>query len=84
MTQNGAFTYTIQNFVDKNTREIFSSSSYNGSPLSNCAVQSMGVFANFVAFDALFEVCRKSPTAKQSLKNLESLGNYQLHPSWGP
>ncbi|KAG9098099.1 hypothetical protein FS749_004683 [Ceratobasidium sp. UAMH 11750] len=54
-TPNGAFTYTIRNFVDKSTREVFSSIGYNGSSLSDCGVQSMGVFVNFITVDALFE-----------------------------
>ncbi|KAG9080269.1 hypothetical protein FRC06_006851, partial [Ceratobasidium sp. 370] len=52
---NGAFTYTIQNFVDKNTRDVFSSIGYNGSSLSNCDVQTVGAFVNFATVDALFE-----------------------------
>ncbi|KAG9091314.1 hypothetical protein FRC06_000613 [Ceratobasidium sp. 370] len=54
-TPNGAFTYTIQNFVERNTREVFSSARYNGSTLSNCHIQLIGMFANFAAMDALFE-----------------------------
>ncbi|KAG8726971.1 hypothetical protein FRC12_022903, partial [Ceratobasidium sp. 428] len=53
-TPNGAFTYTIQNFVDRNTRETFSSMSYSSSSLSSCIVQSMAATANFVAYEVMF------------------------------
>ncbi|KAG8711438.1 hypothetical protein FRC09_020593 [Ceratobasidium sp. 395] len=54
-TPNGAFTYTVQNFVDRNTRNVFSSMSYNGSSLSSCYIQMMDVLVNFVTVDALFQ-----------------------------
>ncbi|KAG8693589.1 hypothetical protein FRC09_010410 [Ceratobasidium sp. 395] len=54
-TPNGAFTYTVQNFIDRNTRNVFSSMSYNGSSLSSCYIQMMDVLVNFVTVDALFQ-----------------------------
>ncbi|QRW02480.1 hypothetical protein RhiLY_01478 [Ceratobasidium sp. AG-Ba] len=54
-TPNGAFTYTIRDFVDAQTRGSFSSVNYNSSSLNNCAIQSMKMFANFISMDAEFE-----------------------------
>ncbi|KAG9109785.1 hypothetical protein FRC07_008261, partial [Ceratobasidium sp. 392] len=44
------------NFVNRNTRDVFSSINYNGSAFEICTIQTMGMFANFVTFDATFQV----------------------------
>ncbi|KAG8719946.1 hypothetical protein FRC09_010351 [Ceratobasidium sp. 395] len=58
-TANGAFTYKAQSFVNQATQEVFSSISYNASTLNNCTIDNMGMFANSVSFDALFEATIK-------------------------
>ncbi|QRV73485.1 hypothetical protein RhiJN_01499 [Ceratobasidium sp. AG-Ba] len=60
-TANGAFTYKAQGFVKQDTKEVFSSITYNASSLSNCTIANMGMFANSVSFDALFEATVRCP-----------------------